>query len=125
MPAQLLRGLLVGAAVAASILAVAADEKLTLKVSRAVINTRESVVVTAIVPQDPGNRLVAIQADSGEYFRSTEVEIDGAHAPRVFELPLRGLPSGDYVVVAVLTNDKGERTTARHSFHVVSYGDDR
>ena len=125
MLAHRLRGLLVGFVVAVSFSAAAADEKLTLKVSRTVINTREGLIVTAIVPQDVHNRVIAIQADSGEFFRSSEVEMDGEHAPRVYELPLHDLPSGEYLVIAVLVNDEGERTTVRKRFQVISYGNDR
>lgn len=125
MTVHSLRILLVGFAVAVSVSAVVANEKLTLRVSREVINTREGVTLRAIVSPDASNRVIGIQADSGEFFRSTEVELDGERAPRVFELPLHNLPSGEYVVIAVLIDDKGQRTTVRKTFRVMSFGDDR
>jgi predicted phage tail protein len=125
MPAHTLRLLLIGLVVGASISAVTASEKLTLRVSREVINTREGLTVRAVVAPDASNRVIGIQADSGEFFRSSQVEMDGERAPRVFELPLHSLPSGDYTVIAVLINDKGERTTVQKSFRVMSFGDDR
>ncbi|MEO8678189.1 MAG: hypothetical protein ABI665_04030 [Vicinamibacterales bacterium] len=125
MPSRTLRVLLVVLAAAVSVTIAHADEKLTLKVSRPVISTRDGVTVRAIVARDARNRAIGIQADSGEFFRSSETELDGERAPRVFELRLHDLPSGDYQVTAVLVNDQGERTTVRRSFQVLSYGMDR
>lgn len=116
---------LVAAAIIGFGLAASAEDRLGLKVSRTVVRTNESVVVTAVVPPDQENRVIGIQADNGEFLRSTEIEIDGERAPRVFELPLRNLPSGEYHVIAVLVDRQGHRTTVRRTFTVLDMGNGR
>lgn len=97
-----------------------ANEKLSLRVTPNVSNAPSTVVVKATVTPDAGNRWLHIEADSGAFYRSSDVQLDGDKAPMVTEIRLKGLPSGEYTVTAVLKNSAGEQTMARKTAVVLS-----
>ena len=74
----------------------------TLATSPAVIRVRVS-----IEPSDE-NRSIQIAAESEDYFRSSEAEIDGASASRISQFEYRGLPAGEYTVRGVLIGRDGK-----------------
>jgi len=60
-------------------------------------------------------------ADGVEFYRSSEIQIDGEQAPKTFELFLRDVPGGEYEVYAVLTDTLGrQRAIARQATRVMS-----
>jgi hypothetical protein len=97
-----------------------AREKLTLRVTPNVSNAPSTVIVKAIVAPDAGNRWLMIEADSGAFYRSSAIQMDGEKAPMLTEVMLKGLPSGEYTVTAVLKNAVGEETLARKTALVLS-----
>lgn len=92
-----------------------ADEKLALQVTPNVSSAPSTVVVRAKVTKNPQNRVLQIGADSGTFYRSSEIQLDGDSAPLVTEIRLKNLPSGEYTVVAVLIDQLGHRTTVSRS----------
>jgi len=72
------------------------------------------------VAKNSDNRWLTIEADSGDFFRSSEIQLDGDRAPLVTEIRLPNLPGGDYTVVAVLRNNMGEETIVRRTALVLS-----
>jgi hypothetical protein len=97
-----------------------ATEKLSLRVTPNVSNAPSNVIVKATIAKDPANRWLSIEADSGTFFRSSAIQLDGDNAPTVTEIRLSNLPSGEYAVSAVLTNNLGEETTVRRTVIVLS-----
>lgn len=97
-----------------------AGEKLTLTVSPNVSNAPSTVVVRAIVPRHATNRALRIVADSGEFYRSSEIQLDGEQAPTVTEIRLPNLPGGEYVVSAVLRDQMGHETKAYQKLVVLA-----
>ena len=70
------------------------------------------------------NRAVEIIVDSADFYRSSEINLDGERAPATFELKLRNVPGGDHQVVAVLKDHAGRpRATAARGVTVMSMGD--
>ena len=98
----------------------AATEKLTLHVTPNVSSAPSNVIVKATVAKDTANRWLHIEADSGAFFRSSSVQLDGDKAPTITEIRLNSLPSGNYAVSAVLRNQQGEETTVRRTLIVLS-----
>ena len=98
----------------------AATEKLTLRVTPNVSSAPSNVIVKATVAKDAANRWLHIEADSGVFFRSSSVELDGDKAPTITEIRLNNLPSGNYAVSAVLRNQQGEEITVRRTLIVLS-----
>jgi len=92
-----------------------ARDKLTLRVTPNVSSAPSNVIVKATIEPDAGNRWLRIEADSGEFFRSSAIQLEGEKAPAVTEIQLKGLPSGEYTVTAVLRNAMGDETTVRRT----------
>jgi hypothetical protein len=97
-----------------------ANEKLSLRVTPNVSSAPSNVIVKATVARNADNRWLEIEADSGTFFRSSTIELDGDKAPTVTEIRLNNLPSGNYVVAAVLKNTHGEETVVRRNVIVLS-----
>ena len=97
-----------------------ANEKLALRVTPNVSSAPSTVIVRATVARNSENRWLVIEADSGEFFRSSEIQLDGDRAPIVTEIRLPNLPGGEYTVVAVLRNNMGEETIVRRTALVLS-----
>ena len=97
-----------------------AGAKLTLKVTPNVSNAPSTIVVRATIPKDADNRTLHIGADSGMFYRSSDIQLDGDRAPLVTEVRLKNLPSGEYTVVAVLRDQSGHETIVRQTLLVLS-----
>lgn len=97
-----------------------ASEKLALRVTPNVSSAPSTVIVKATVARNSDNRWLHIEADSGEFYRSSEIQLDGDKAPVVTEIRLPNLPGGEYTVVAILRNNMGEETIVRRTALVLS-----
>lgn len=86
---------------------VGATERLTIQVTPSVAFAPANLIVRAIVQQNKDNRAIEIIADSGSFYRSSEIQLDGEDAPRTTRLEFRSLPSGNYQVRAVLKGVDG------------------
>jgi len=97
-----------------------AGETLTLKVTPHVSSAPSTVLVRAMVARHSGNRTLHFEADSGSFYRSSEVQLDGENAALVTEVRLKNLPSGEYTVRVVLRDQVGHETTARQTVLVMA-----
>lgn len=97
-----------------------AGEKLTLKVTPNLSSASSTVVVRAKAAKDAHNRVLQIGADSGTFYRSSQIQLDGDRAPLVTEIHLKNLPSGEYTVVAVLLDEMGHQTVVRRTALVLA-----
>ena len=115
---------LVAAVTTIAVVAVAgatgASEKLSLRVTPNVSSAPSTVIVQAIIAKDADNRWLRIEADSGTFYRSSQIQLDGESAPLVTEVMLKSLPSGEYTVAAVLRNSMGEETVVRRTAIVLA-----
>lgn len=100
-----------------------AGERLTIKVSPAVAFAPANLIVRTMVEADARNRAIAIVAESPEFYRASEVQLDGDKAPRTTIFEFRSLPSGTYRVTATLL-DSAERplTYVRSEVSVLANG---
>jgi hypothetical protein len=80
------------------------------------------VTVRASVEADAENRLLEVVAVSRDFYRSSQIEMDGAQAPRLSVFEFRDLPSGDYEFSARLIGAHGQRATASQPARVVPLG---
>jgi len=98
-----------------------AGERLTLKVSPAVAFAPANLVVRASVALDADNRAIEIVAESQDFFRSSEIQLQGDKAPHTSLFEFRNLPSGTYVVSANLLGINGEsRAKIRQQINVLA-----
>jgi hypothetical protein len=117
---------LAGILMLAAALPVGAGERMTLKVSPAVALAPANLIVRAYIEADADNRAIAIVAESADFYRSSEIQLDGAHAPRANTVEFRSLPSGTYHVKAMLIGTGSEpRATAHQQVSVIANGSSR
>ena len=104
-----------------SVLPAGSGQPLTLAVSPAHSFAPATVRIRARVEPNAENRLLTIVADGPNFYRSSDVQLDGEEAPKTVELWFRDVPGGDYEVSAILTTTSGRpRVTARSSMTVLS-----
>jgi hypothetical protein len=89
-----------------------ANAPLTMTVSPVHSFAPMNLTIRFHVEPDAGNRALEVVAESGEYYRSSRIQLDGDEAPRTISLEMRNLPVGDYDVRGTLINDAGHQRLA-------------
>jgi len=103
-----------------------AGERMFIKVTPAVAFAPANLVVRAVIEADADNRAIAVVAESEDFYRSSEIQLDGDHAPRTNTFEFRSLPPGTYSVKAMLMGPGNEpRLTLRQQVNVVASGASR
>ena len=97
-----------------------AGEPLTVRVSPAVAAEPAVLKVVAVVELDDRNRFLEITAQSDNYLRRSQIQIEGQDAPRVWDVEFRDVPRGQYQVTATLTGTGGRRAAVSRVVMVVS-----
>jgi hypothetical protein len=101
MNAHSLRIALIGATtLLATITAVrfAAASPLTMTVAPHMAFAPADLRVRVDVPRSPQNRTLLVVAESDQFYRSSEMPLDGEDAPRTILVQFRSLPDGEYQV---------------------------
>lgn len=102
------------AAILATTVPLGAREPLEVDVSPHAAQAPSDVLVQATIEADEANRAIEVAADSGGYYRSSTMDLDGARAACIHTIYFRQLPRGDYVVRVTLYGAGGrERATVR------------
>ena len=100
-----------------------ASERLSLRVSPAVSFAPANLVVRATIQAHRANRAVEVVAESNDFYRSSEIELDGENAPRTNMFEFRSLPSGTYEVRVTLRGGGGEQlANVRQQVNVIEAG---
>jgi hypothetical protein len=84
-------------------------ESLTLQVSPRSSFAPSNLQVLVRLAPDDDNRSITIEADSEEFFRSSQIPLEGRHAPRSVLVAFRALPGGEYRVTASVFGSRGDR----------------
>jgi hypothetical protein len=106
-----------------SVLPLTGGPRLTMRITPAVALAPANLIVRAMVEANPANRGLVIVADSPNFYRGTEIQLQGEEAPRTSVFEFRGLPGGTYDVSAALIDTSGRRLTVHRQISVV--GDER
>ena len=100
-----------------------AGEPISMKVSPAVAFAPANLVVRATIEADADNRAVEIVAESADFYRSSQIQLEGDKAPRTNRFEFRSLPPGTYEVRARLIGADGQpRGNARQQVNVIANG---
>ena len=83
-------------------------ERLAIRVSPSVALAPADLTVRTTIESNASNRTLVIIAESDDFYRSSEIPLDGAKAPRTTSLAFRSLPGGVYSVRAVLKGANDE-----------------
>ena len=75
-----------------------------------------------IVPSDE-NRALEVVAESGAFYRSSQIQLEGAASPAAMQFEFRDLPDGEYHVYGILTDSAGgQRALAHQTLRVLPSG---
>jgi len=85
-----------------------ANDRLALKVSPTVCFAPANLVVRATVPANAENRSIEVVAESENFYRSSQMPLEGDRAPRTTQFEFRSLPTGYYQVRAILRDVSGK-----------------
>ena len=55
------------------------------------------------------NRVLSVIADSGDFYRGSEMPLDGERAPHTIVVEFPGLPGGTYVVRGTIRDSSGHQ----------------
>lgn len=94
-------------------------EALQMQVSPAIQRAPAMLTVRVMVESSDENRLLQVVAESPTFYRSSEVQIDGANATHLKVFQFRGLPTGRYEVTGVLVGAQGRRARISRVAEVV------
>ena len=121
-----LRATLLGILMLTTTLPLGAGERITIKVSPAVSFAPANLIVRTMIVADADNRAVEIIAESTDFYRSSEIQLDGDKAPRTTMFEFRSLPQGTYEVRANLIGAGGQqRAWVRQQINVIAGGSGR
>ena len=101
----------------------AADSRLRIEVSPRISQAPAQVRIRAMVTPSADNRGLRIVADSGDFFRSSYLSLDGADAAPITETSFKNLPGGEYEVSVTLVDAQGHATNVdRRTIMVTTAG---
>ncbi len=84
-------------------------QKLTVRVTPLVRLIRGDARGMAIVPRHADNRLLRVILESEDYYRLSEIQLEGEDAPLTYPLHWRDLPPGSYCVTVQVYGTTGLR----------------
>jgi hypothetical protein len=95
-----------------------ANDPLSMTVSPAQSFAPTNLTIRVRVEPDDINRALEVVAESGEYYRSSSIQLDGLEAPRTISFEFRNVPGGNYDVHGSLITSAGKQRAAIHQ-HVI------
>lgn len=120
----LLRLSVLGLVILASGSVTSADERSTMpdldmRVTPTYSRSPATVQATVFVQRDGSNRALRVTVDSGAFFRSSAVELDGAAAPRTHVFRWSSLPPGTYQILVELRGTENRHLLLRREIRVI------
>jgi hypothetical protein len=101
-------------------------ESLKMSVSPAQSLAPAYLRVRLTVEPNAVNRTVAVVAESDDYFRSSELPLQGEEGPRTIFFEFRGVPSGEYQIRGLVGDVSGhEVASAQQNVNVIASGTER
>ncbi|RPJ58573.1 MAG: hypothetical protein EHM24_28600 [Acidobacteria bacterium] len=96
-----------------------ARDTVGLRVNPSISLAPATVRVVVTVEPDSKNRELVLEADSGLFFTSSTVQLDGDKAPRTQSFVLKELPAGIYRIAAQVVQRDGNRRLASSEYTVL------
>jgi hypothetical protein len=101
-------------------------ESLKMSVSPAQSLAPAYLRIRLTVEPNAVNRTVSVVAESDDYFRSSELPLEGENGPRTIFFEFRGVPSGEYHIRGLVGDARGrEVASVQQNINVLSSGMDR
>ena len=88
---------------------------LTIDIVPAILLQNQDIRAVVRVRPDSANRTLTVALDAGEFYSSTERNLDGERAARTYEFYFHKLPAGEYVLRVQVADVEGRiRESERH-----------
>jgi hypothetical protein len=84
-----------------------AKAPISMRVSPAYAFAPANLVIQTSVEPNPANRYIEVIADSGSFYRSSMMPLEGARAARTTMFQFRSVPPGEYAVSATVFGPDG------------------
>ena len=102
------------------------NDSLHMSVSPAQSMAPANLLIRVSIEPNAINRTVFVEAESDDYYRSSEVALEGEDGPRTVVLQFRSVPGGHYQIRGSVGDARGRQVaTARQEVVVISSGIDR
>jgi hypothetical protein len=103
-----------------SAISASGGEQLRIAVSPAQSFAPSNLNIRARMVPNADNRALEVVAESGEFYRSSQITLEGERAPATITFEFRGVPGGEYEVYGILTDSVGhQRAVARQMVRVI------
>jgi len=104
-------------------LPVSGGEGMTMTVTPAQALAPSPLRVRVRIEPSGENRSLTVSADSGGFYRSSEIPLDGERAPKTIEVEFREVPEGAYDILGIVKDSAGhQRFVVRRSANVIGPG---
>lgn len=101
--------LLLSASLALTTVSASGTEQLRIAVSPAQSFAPSNLNIRARIVPNAENRAIEVIAESDDFYRSSQISLEGEQAPATIMFEFRAVPGGDYLVHGVLTDGAGHR----------------
>lgn len=102
-----------------SAMALDANEPLSMAVSPAQSFAPTNLMIRLHVEPNGVNRALEVVAESGQYYRSSKIQLEGSEAPRTISFEFRNVPGGDYDIRGTLISSAGKARAAVRQHAIV------
>ena len=96
-----------------------ADDAVTIAVRPRVTNIGGTAELKVLVSRNEANRKLLWEIDGPNFYRSSEVQLDGASAPRSYLFRVHNLPSGEFEVRATVKRNDESTAADRSDLRVI------
>jgi hypothetical protein len=97
----------------------AAHDELSVRLPSVVTRSASLVRAQVWIPRDSDNRVLRITLDSGAFYRSSDVPLEGDRAAQSHTLVWHALPPGAYEVTIQLVGTTRVKQILRRELHVI------
>lgn len=108
----MMKTLVLSAVILSNAFAADAGQRVSVRVAPSLAHAPADIIIYVTVERNADNRLLTVSAESSEFFRSSEVPLEGEDSARVLILHFVQLPSGTYNVIVDVKGTNG-RTRER------------
>jgi hypothetical protein len=99
--------------------ATAAKVEVAVRVTPSVSVAPATVRVVVTIEPDADNRQLELVADSGSFYTSSTVQLEGGDAPRLQTFEFKEMPAGNYEVSARVLQKNGQTREATADYTVL------
>ncbi len=115
--AVMIGGIVLGAGIGSP---VQGSQRMQVQVYPRVASAPANILISVGFARNADNRVLRVIAESDDFFRSSEVQINGDSGPRVSSFTFRSLPPGWYSLEAELIGSNGRTREVERVTFVVS-----